>query len=516
MIQKKRRNFLKKAGALSLLGGLTPTAPLLQGCSSIDQYFSPQSNYLTDRVVILGGGLAGLSAAYELKKQKIPYCIFEASRSCGGRVSTIQFSNKNSEIQSLEMGADYFDRRHSNLFQLAKELGLKIREIEGSLSDAIVLNQKVVSSKAVFQPLFQKIAQHRLEILVPDQLSISDSSRAASFDQMSVIDYIRSLQLKLDSGVENCFLQIVRGFWGVEPEKLSALQLILQFDHESAQFPFHTAQRFQIQGGNQQLIDALLSRIDSTVPNYLVRLEHELVAIRPRALMYEIVFNTPLGEKSYFCKKMICALPSTVLKKIQGWEELGASASFIQALGEMRASQHIKLAMSYRHKFWNTPRNENSFYVPAFKGGVIGDWEIQQVYNPLQDQSDSASSATKSLVTDQSDFGVLSLQVGGEKATQILQKYQVQPKRALLPYWQESEKNFQSVIAFTDWGNKPFILGSRAVYQPTQFLSRLDVWNNHGMENLLRFAGEHVSAAWPGTMEGAVSSGKDAAASFRV
>ena len=39
-------------------------------------------------VVIIGGGLAGLYAAYNLKKRDIPFLLLEAKASLGGRIAS--------------------------------------------------------------------------------------------------------------------------------------------------------------------------------------------------------------------------------------------------------------------------------------------------------------------------------------------------------------------------------------------------------------------------------------------
>ena len=41
------------------------------------------------RVAIIGGGISGLSAAWELKKKQIPFILFEAAERCGGAIQTL-------------------------------------------------------------------------------------------------------------------------------------------------------------------------------------------------------------------------------------------------------------------------------------------------------------------------------------------------------------------------------------------------------------------------------------------
>jgi protoporphyrinogen/coproporphyrinogen III oxidase len=71
------------------------------------------------RVAIIGGGVAGLAAAYELEKNSISYTLFEASPRLGGVIS--------SEIVDgavLELGPDSFLTEKPQAADLCRELGL--------------------------------------------------------------------------------------------------------------------------------------------------------------------------------------------------------------------------------------------------------------------------------------------------------------------------------------------------------------------------------------------------------
>ena len=77
----------------------------------------------TRRVVIVGGGFAGLSAAYTLKKRGITPLLLEASERAGGR-------GKGERIEgfSLDMGAFVFTTTYDTAFRICKELGLPLVE----------------------------------------------------------------------------------------------------------------------------------------------------------------------------------------------------------------------------------------------------------------------------------------------------------------------------------------------------------------------------------------------------
>jgi len=69
-------------------------------------------------VIIIGGGLSGLSTAYHLKKENISFKILESQSRLGGRIETI-YGNQNTP---MEMGATWFSKEHKNLIQLLTDL----------------------------------------------------------------------------------------------------------------------------------------------------------------------------------------------------------------------------------------------------------------------------------------------------------------------------------------------------------------------------------------------------------
>lgn len=76
---------------------------------------------LHDRIIIIGGGLSGLTLAYLLSKRNIKATILEASDRLGGRIQTL----KGTLETPLELGATWFSDMHPNLLSLIDELGLQ-------------------------------------------------------------------------------------------------------------------------------------------------------------------------------------------------------------------------------------------------------------------------------------------------------------------------------------------------------------------------------------------------------
>ncbi len=75
-------------------------------------------------VVVVGGGITGLSACWELQRQGVPYLLLEASERPGGKIST--------EIREgfvIEGGADSFLTTKPAALELCREIGLAERLI---------------------------------------------------------------------------------------------------------------------------------------------------------------------------------------------------------------------------------------------------------------------------------------------------------------------------------------------------------------------------------------------------
>ncbi len=73
------------------------------------------------KIIILGGGLSGLSAAYFLKKKGIETTILEAQNQVGGRIQTLRGVAET----PMEMGATWFGEKHQHLIELLKDLNIK-------------------------------------------------------------------------------------------------------------------------------------------------------------------------------------------------------------------------------------------------------------------------------------------------------------------------------------------------------------------------------------------------------
>src|SRR6185437_5873276 len=85
-------------------------------------------------VIVLGAGLAGLAAAYELRRAGHGVTILEARPEAGGRVRTVrEFSGQ----QYAEAGAQYITREHAVTLHYVTALGLPLRPARGAVLDVM-------------------------------------------------------------------------------------------------------------------------------------------------------------------------------------------------------------------------------------------------------------------------------------------------------------------------------------------------------------------------------------------
>jgi len=281
----------------------------------------------TKKVVILGGGISGLVAAYELVKRGHPIevTVLEAAKTLGGKVRSETIDG-----QVVETGPDSFITTKPEMLALVRELGLE-NELIGTGPDAgvdILLGGRLVPMPAgmnlvaptrllpfAFTSLFTPAAKLHmaLEPLRPARRDGADESLA---------DFTR--RRLGPEALERLVAPMLAGIYAGDPERMSVRSTfpqLLEMEKKGGLVrgmwnPFAGLRRkssglttfMTIKGGLSKVIDALSRRL----PPRSVRVDCPAQAVRRRDGRWEVVTPNAVLDAD----AVISALPASALADI--------------------------------------------------------------------------------------------------------------------------------------------------------------------------------------------------------
>jgi protoporphyrinogen/coproporphyrinogen III oxidase len=179
------------------------------------------------RVVIIGGGIAGLSAAWRLEREAarrgagVRYTVLERSSRWGGKVQSEQVRGYGDVPFTLEAGPDAFLTRKPWAVELARELGLEARMqgVNQANSRTFVLNRgrptpiplgvQLLAPTAFWpfarSPLFSPWGKLRmgLDLVIPPRQASADESLADFVRRRFGTEALEKLAEPMMAGVYN-------------------------------------------------------------------------------------------------------------------------------------------------------------------------------------------------------------------------------------------------------------------------------------------------------------------------
>lgn len=268
------------------------------------------------KILVLGGGISGLSAAWYLRK-KYPHAqitLLEKDDRLGGRIQT-----NHREAFSFEMGPRTFAvSRSSSLLQLIEEVGLKEEIIfsDPSASKRFLWHKSSLRSMGSFMPMLVRGVIR--EVFVPKRVGGDES----------IYDYAkRRLNRQI---AETLFDPMVLGIYSGDIRKLS-LRSCFPFLHEWEQ------------KGCSILRGFIRSKKDGRLFT-LKRGIHSLVDAMEKQMDVKIVLNSPvetIAQNGVFSRgvfweadKIISALPGQVVGRMtKTWEDFPVNSVWVVNIG---------------------------------------------------------------------------------------------------------------------------------------------------------------------------------------
>lgn len=484
-----RREFLKTTARF---GVALPFATSLAGRSIASVLPRPGA----DPVAILGAGAAGLTAAYRLSQAEVPCQLFEGSTRTGGRIYT-RYSF-NADNMFCELGAELVDTGHEDLIALATELGVGIEELKEGDSGVefyhfggrVFTDEDLIPA---FQELAGQIAKDQETLYTGDDDDWTDDSRR--FDNISIRQYLHTHADLCEPWLIQMLDVAYSGEYGRDAGEQSALNLLTYLIPDTSEgFKIFgdSDESKRVQGGNSALMNAVTAAIDGKVPTHL---GHRLVKIAAASDGIDLTFETEGATKTVRFGRVICAIPFTLLREVEGIDRIGLDPTKLACIRELGYGTNVKVMYGFSERLW---RNKSSGR-PENNGSAYTDRPSQQFWETSRKQPGKS--------------GILTNFLGGGAGLRPFNANRFEETLSDLDLIYPGLKaKHDGKRASWLWPRYEFSKGSYSCPLVGQVTGVWESAPNSEIDGRLLFAGEHTSFDFGGFMNGAIESGNRCAA----
>jgi monoamine oxidase len=388
-----RREFLvrvARAGGYSATFATMQSLGLLSPAVAASTVTLPRSTGKGVKVVILGGGIAGLVSAYELTKAGFDCTLLEARDRPGGRNwtvrngTTVEFTDGTRQTAKYVDSKSYFNAGparlpsvHKTILGYCKEFGVPLEVFVNANRNSLMASEKAFDGKPVEQrQVINDTRGHVAELLAKSINQGALDKGLSKEDHDRLLAFLRTFgDLKQDftyQGSERAGVSQLAGAGDVTEKTRPPLELHALLDANfwgGAVFEESFDQQmpmFQPVGGMDHIPYAFAKRLGRTIQYRSVAKE-----IRKTSNGVKIICAQNGAERAILADYCIAALPLTMLRGIEN----DFSPEVRKAIADTRYSDSYKIAWESK-RFWET---EDNIY-----GGIswLSDGPINMVWYP--------------------------------------------------------------------------------------------------------------------------------------
>jgi monoamine oxidase len=477
-IVEVRDSPLLKANQEKFLSSALPLRGV-EGLSQDRTTHFPEETLLPKRqVAVIGAGLSGLAAAYELQGLGYDVQVFEARSRVGGRVESL-LSFAPGKI--AEGGGELIGSNHALWNYYRIKFGLEYSDVKDYKSSPYRLGGHTLSyeqSRALMDELdaqLKALSDHAESLL--DAYEPWTNPDAKALDQITVAQWIDDR--KCSKLCTEAMKLLLAADNGIPAEEQSLLGVLAMVKGGGLDRYWSDSELYRCKSGNQSLAEAFRNALDQ--PKQRVHCDSPIHAIRPAHGRVSL-----LNEKSKeicIVDDVILAVPPSVWNKIDlsSYPELSGRLALAPAMG-----RNVKALMRLKSRFW---LDYGSSPTLSQDGPVDLTWETTET-EPSKEfvfvAFSGAKDADECIGWTEADRG---------------KKY-IEAMSAVYPRLDSAMDHFD----FKDWPETEWTRASYYFPRPGEILEWGPFWKD-GFEGWLHFAGEHTCYAFVGYMEGALVSG---------
>jgi monoamine oxidase len=439
------------------------------------------------KVIILGGGITGLCAAYELIQAGFEIVLLELTRRTGGRILTLRnyFGN-----QSVELGATRIPDSHFLTIEYAKKFGLTLDQFPLETSDNIYyLNRaKIKSKKSKLSDYSKYLHLHPHEALMNaaelreyytrQEYEKIGNPRNSNWPDQSVLEKFDPISLNenflQNSGASEDAVKVMRSYNGSETDDYNSL-LWLGQEHLDQNWN----KTYGIQGGNDQLPDAFAQAVRPQIVfgAKVVKIKNQENSVQVTGIKNGEQFEI---RGDY----VISTIPIPLMRGILF--EPALSDLKQRAIHEIEMQSVTRIDLQFKRRFWNQEEGLNGLLVACSDTPIERLWDLTSLQKGPE--------------------GVLASYVQN-KNSRKLQELGDQSKilefalNQIRPFFPQAEQEFFKGNVW-QWKKQPWVKGAWAAFDRNQTHLFQALQIPHGR---VFFAGDHTSL-YNGWIQGALES----------